>query len=548
MWPVRPIDEPAAAALAAAAGTSPLLGRLLWLRGVRDAAAARRWLEPRLEDLYPPESLPDFAPAADRVIRAIERRETILIWGHDDLDGVTAVALLKLVLEGMRARVLYHIPARGREKHGLDAGRAEAFAAQGARLVITVDCGITNRADIARLGERGVDVIVTDHHELPDGLPPALASIDPKRPDSAYGYRGLSGAGVALKFALGLAGRRPGLTPAEFWSSEPDAVALAVLGTIADRVPLTGENRTLVACGMGKLLDCRLAAVRAVLARLDCGPAHGRYAPLAALPRLLPLFAAADGLGAVERLLDPDPASAGWWLDELEQKAKEWQAEAEATWQLAQAAARIGDGLIVVKDRRLSLRALGYCATRFRYAYHLPALVMGWRGDAWVGECRGTEGMSLVELLSAQREKFIDYGGHRLAAGFTIADERVEEFIAAAERYAHENFARSVAQGERERADLLLPLAGFEPGVRRLAPFGEGNPRPWFVSEPTRVREHARYWTAETRPDLPLYPGPAAVLPDDATARLLYTVDDEGRVLVRECRAAPGEPADGRAG
>jgi single-stranded-DNA-specific exonuclease len=539
MWPVRPVDEPAVAELARVTGSSPLLARLLWLRGVRDRDAARRWLEPRLTDLHPAELLPDFELAAGRVSRAIERRETMLVWGHDDLDGVTAVAVLKLVLEDLRGQVRYFIPTRGREKHGLDAERAAALLGSEGGLIITVDCGITNRDDVARLAARGLDVIVTDHHELPDGLPAALASVDPKRPDSVYPYRGLAGAGVALKLALGIAGRRLGVTPTDFWSAERDAVALAVLGTIADRVPLTGENRTLVAGGIDRLHNCGLAAVRAMLARLDCGEVNGRYCLLAALPRLLPLFAAADGMAAVGRLLGSDAAAAGQWLDDLELAAGEWQAEAERAWELAQAVARVGDGLIVVKDARMPLRALGYCAARLRHGYRLPAVVMGWRGDAWVGECRGTEGMSLIDLLSAHREFFLDYGGHRLAAGFTIADERAEEFVVAAERFAHENFAPSVARDEQEFADADLPLAAFEPDVRLLAPFGEGNPRPLFVSEPTRVSDNGRYWTADTRPDLPLHPARAGMVPDTVAVRLLYTVDDSGRVLVRDSRPEP---------
>ncbi|HDQ99540.1 MAG TPA: hypothetical protein ENN51_04555 [candidate division WOR-3 bacterium] len=535
MWPLRPVDENAVAGLTAATRLTPLFARLLWLRGARDPDAAARWLEPKLTDLHPSELLPDFEPAVERTLRAITDREPILVWGHDDLDGVSAVAVLKLVIGHLQGRVSYHIPTRGRDKHGLDADTAAAIL-DGSGLIITVDCGITNREDIARLAQRGVDVVVTDHHELPDGLPPALASVDPKRSDSGYPYRGLAGVGVALKFALGLARRRLGLGVEEFWSAERDAVALAVLGTIADRVPLTGENRTLVACGIGRLHECRLPAVRAVFARLDCTEARGRYAPLAALPRLLPLFAAADGVSAVGRLLEADAASAAEWVEELEERARAWQAEAEAAWELAQTIARVGDGLVVIKDRRMSLRALGYCAARLRHSYRLPAVVMGWRGDAWVGECRGAEGMSLIDLLSAHRECFVDYGGHRLAAGFTIDDERAEEFILAAERYAHENFAREVAVDDREFADAVLPLAQFEPELRRLAPFGEGNPRPLFISEPTRLVDGGRYWSAETRPGLPLYPERAGLIPDMANVRLLYTVGDRGEALIRDSR------------
>ncbi|MBM3323794.1 single-stranded-DNA-specific exonuclease RecJ, partial [candidate division WOR-3 bacterium] len=257
MWPRRDVNEAAVAALAEQARVTPTMARLLWLRGVRTGPEAERWLRPSIEHLHQPELLPDFDRAVARIEQAVAGHEEILLWGHDDLDGITSVVILHRLLSDLRARVGYHIPARGREKHGLDAAVLLARKSTRVQLVVTVDCGITNREDIARLHRAGVDVVVTDHHEVPDPMPEAVANVDAKRPDSAYPYRGLASAGLALKLGMGLVKRRLGLTFAEFLSVQPELLALAVLGTIADRVPLTGENRTLVGAGLGRLESTR---------------------------------------------------------------------------------------------------------------------------------------------------------------------------------------------------------------------------------------------------------------------------------------------------
>ncbi|MBN2537170.1 DHH family phosphoesterase [candidate division WOR-3 bacterium] len=538
MWPLREVDEAGVVCLAAETGAGRVLARLLWLRGVRTADEARRWLSPAVEHLHPAELLPDYATARDRLLTAIRNREPVLVWGHDDLDGITGVAVLVRVLDGLRARTGVHIPARGAEKHGLALDRALDFARQGFRLIVTVDCGITNGPEVAALAEHGVDVIVTDHHEQSGDLPPAVACVDPKRPGSSYPYRGLAGVGVALKLMMGICRDVVGLSPAEFLSAESDLVALAVLGTVADRVPLTGENRTLVSLGLPALERCRLPAVRALLGRLGYA---GRLTPFKMVPRLLPLFAAAEGNEGVRRLLDPDPAGAERWADELEARAEEWRAEAERSAEIAEREAVVGDGVVLVRSRELSLRALGFCAARLKQRYNLPVLVMGWRGDAWVGECRGVEGMNLVELLGAGRELLLDYGGHKLAGGFTVRDELAGEFSRRVEEYAHRYLAQGLRPEPGLEADVELALGEFDRELCRLAPFGEGNRPPVLVSEPCRVAETPRGWVPENRPDLALVPARRGMVPHSGRMRLLYSCDDEANLAVLDSRPVAGD-------
>jgi single-stranded-DNA-specific exonuclease len=529
MWPLREVDEPAVARLSAEAGITGLVARLLWLRGVRDADAVHRWLAPDLGHLYPPELLPDFEPAVARLQQAIARREKVLIWGHDDLDGITSVVILHRLLTDLQGTALYHIPQKGKERHGLN-GELAAELLGGAGLVVTVDCGITNRDQVAFLRSKGIDVVVTDHHEVAESMPEAVANVDPTRPDSRYPYRGLASAGVTLKLAMGVAREALGLSVAEFISVQPQQFAMAVLGTLADRVPLTGENRTIIAASVGRLREIPVVAVRAVFDYLNAGE---KLTMRRFVTELLPLFAAADGNEGVREFLGSDLEEARTWVAELAQRRTEWHEQVEQTYELALKNLAVGDGIVFARHRDLSLRALGSCAVRLKDSFQLPAIVLGWRGDAWVAEGRGIEGVNLMDVLSACGRFFIDYGGHKKAAGFSIKDEMVDEFMRCAEAYAHEHFAGRIQPENVLRADALLPLAEYDRDVVRLAPFGEGNPQPVFATGPEELQRVADGWTVPGRPDLLLQVANGAVQLDARlTSRLLYTVDDFGRLTI----------------
>jgi single-stranded-DNA-specific exonuclease len=534
MWPLREVDEPAVARLAGESGVSNLTARLLWLRGVRNAEAARRWLAPELGHLYPPELLPDFEPAVARIRKAIAGRETILIWGHDDLDGITSVVILCRLLTDLQAMVRYYIPKRGKERHGLNGELAAELVGEGGGLVVTVDCGITNREQVAFLRSKGIDVVVTDHHEVTELMPESVANVDPKRPDSKYPYRGLAGAGVALKLAMGVVRETLGLSVAEFISVQPQQFAMAVLGTLADRVPLTGENRTIVAASLGKLRAIPVPAVRAVFEYLN---ADEKLTVHRFVTELLPLFAAADGNEGVQKFLNATKAEARTWVDDLARRREEWHRQVEQTYELGLRHLSVGDGIVFARDREFNLRALGSCAMRLKERYQLPAIVMGWRGDAWVGEGRGVEGVSLMDLLSACGRFFIDYGGHKKAAGFSMKDELVEEFIRCAEAYAHEHFAGRIQPENVVRVDAFLPVVEFAPELVKLAPFGEGNPQPLFATGPTELITADDGWTVAGRQEIVLRTVSTGVQIDTRlTYELLYTLDDFGRLTILEAR------------
>ena len=246
--------------------------------------------------------------------------------------------------------------------------------------------------------------------------------------------------------------------------------ALAVLGTVGDRVPLTGENRVLVGFGMRCLEKTRLPAVRAVLSRLGDGE---KLTVMRMVKGLLPLFASADSTQGVDKILTQGWDEAHSWVDELDLRARQWREGAERSYDLAEKFLQVTDDIVLVRSEELSLRALGYCAGRLKEQYRVPALVMGWRGDAWVGECRGVEGMSLLDLLGAHSGILMDYGGHRQAGGFTIGDDKVEEFIDRVQRYSSGRYAGLLGEAPGIEADAVLHLADLEPGYRQLGPANE---------------------------------------------------------------------------
>jgi single-stranded-DNA-specific exonuclease len=528
VWPLKQVDESQVDRLEAELGVPRSMARVIWLRGIRGVEDARRWLTVSVDQLHEPSLLPDFEPAASRVKEAADRGETVLVWGHDDLDGITACAVLRRVLEELGAHALHHIPVKGRDKYGLNPEVCRKFGDRGVRLVLTVDCGITNRAEVAELKQAGFDVIITDHHEVTGELPPAIANVNPKRPDSGYPYRGLAGAGVALKFGMGLMQKLRGTSIQQFAEKDPDTCALAVLGTIGDRVPLTGENRVLVGFGMKCLEKTRLPAVRAVLGRLGDGQ---KLTVMRMVKGLLPLFAAADSTEGVDKILTQDWDEAHAWLDELLLRARQWREDAERSYDLAEKFLQVTDDIVLVCSEELSLRALGYCAGRLKEQYRVPALVLGWRGDAWVGECRGVEGMSLLDLLGVHSDLLMDFGGHRQAGGFTIGDDKVEEFIERVQKYASGHYAGLLGEEPGPMADAVLHLTDLEPGYRQLGPFGEGNPMPVFISEPTKVERRVSGLVPAVRSDIVMAQGKADLVLGSGEVRLLYQMDEDGSLI-----------------
>ena len=529
MWRLKDTDESVARELAAGLAIPASLARVLVARGFRLREPAERFLNPRLGDLHPIDDLPDIAPALDRIRLAIREKQPILIWGHEDLDGMTATVALSQTIRDLNGVTRHYIPTKGAERHGLNPVKLREFFDQGVRLVITVDCGVTNVVETDEARQLGLDVIITDHHEPLDRLPAALAVVNPKRKDSCYAFPELAGVGVALKTAYALVRSVVGVSIEQFFSARPDLLTIAALGTIADRVPLVDENRTLVRLGLAQMRQTHLPAVQAVLAAGGIRPEDLTVQRF--VQDLLPLFSSADGNAGVDMLMGSASDTAREWSFGLVRQYQSWREEARASDEVAERFLDLAPGILFVRSDEMSLRTLGHCASRLKDQYLVPAVVMGKRGDDWVGECRGVEGINLVDLLRANSRYLLDYGGHRKACGFTVSDSRVDAFTAAAKDFAARNFLGRITETREPVADAVVPLDEVTEDFRLLSPLGEGNPPPLLVAMNTVLQRKGSLVTSAAAPHLRLI-GDEDIMPGHYD--LLYSLDDNLNVHLEQ--------------
>ncbi|HKE87151.1 MAG TPA: single-stranded-DNA-specific exonuclease RecJ [Vicinamibacterales bacterium] len=504
IWETFPCDDVAVTDLSHALQISPIAARLLCIRGMTDADRARRFLSPTLDDLLDPFTLADMGAAVDRILRAIAQRERIAIHGDYDVDGITSTVILRRALEMLGADVTHFIPERLRDGYGLQPASLDRLHAEGVRVVISVDCGIraVEAAQHARM--LGLDLIITDHHEPDIELPSALAVINPKRHDCQYGDKNLAGVGVALKLVHALCARTGHVS----WL--PAFVKVAAIGTLADVVPLTGENRVIAKLGLGmlskgphrvglrSLLDvCGLTGkeidsyhIGFVLApRVN---AAGRMSTPDIAARLL--LAADEGMAAEARQLAEQLDA-----ENLRRQQEEADIVAEAR-KAVETDLEVGSRtVIVVAGEGWHRGVIGIVASKLVDAFHRPAIVMSTDGDVAHGSCRSIPSFNMLAALESCGEVMTRFGGHKQAAGLTMESARIRELRARVNDFAD---ARLQPDDLRPRLwiDGALAFRGIDERVASelttLAPFGAGNPRPIFqtgaveiIDGPRRVKE-----------------------------------------------------------
>ncbi len=462
----------------------PALTSVLVARGMTDMDRVKAFLRPRLEHLHPPAGLPDATPAVNRILQALERKETIFVHGDYDVDGVCATALLTRWLRHLGGTVVPFVPHR--TEHGYDLSEAGVAAAEaaGASLLITCDSGIAAHDAVAAARDRGMDVVVTDHHTPGPVLPAALAVVNPVRSDSTYPEAVLCGAGVTYKLAQLLAERR-GIDPAELHP----LLALVALATVADLVPLEGENRILVRFGLRYLAHTRMPGLRALLeiaglrGEVDAGQVGFVLGPrINAIGRM----GAADT--ALRLLLTEDRTEALALARELDEANRARQEEdrrtlAEALDMLAQEYDPSRDYGVVLAGEGWHPGVIGIVASRIVERIHRPVVLVALSGGRGRGSARSVPGVHLYEALQGCASFLDRFGGHRQAAGMDVAAERIDAF-----RSAFNAQVRDQLQGRfpvpRLAAGTPLSIAEADGGLHRLleymAPFGMGNPRPVF--------------------------------------------------------------------
>ena len=414
-------------------GVSATLARVLVNRGAADPESASRFLEPSLAQLHDPLAMRGMTDAVYAVARAVRERRRILVWGDYDVDGVTGTVLLVDFLRRHTPAVDYHIPHRIDDGYGLDAGAVRRFAAAGVSLVVTVDCGISSVEEIAEARRLGVDVVVTDHHEPPAGLPQASAVLNPRRPGCRYPFKSLAGVGIAFKLAQGVARLiGPGASAGgdELLHSYLDLVAL---GTVADIAPLVGENRVLVRHGLDVLGSGTRPGVRALLqtAGIETRPLRAAQIGFGLGPRINAAGRLDRAGTAVELFLSDDQRQA-LRLAELLERQNTRRREIEA--QIRVEAIRIVEGGDMDGDRVLVLSApdwhpgvIGIVAAKISERYSRPALLVSSGRDPGKGSARSVADVNLYAELCRVRHLFTSLGGHAHAAGFSIREADIPE-------------------------------------------------------------------------------------------------------------------------
>lgn len=478
------MDLRAARELAAGLGVAPAIGELLVRRGHDSVERARWFLDPPLDGLHDPFLMRDMDVAVERIERALAAGESIVVYGDYDVDGITATALIVRYLRWRGAKVDFYIPHRVEEGYGLSTDGIRAVASRGARLLVTCDCGITAVDEVAEAGAAGLDVVVTDHHEPGDRLPPALAILNPKRKDAGYPDRNLAAVGVAFKLCEALeyaAGRTR--------DTILGALELVALGTVADLVPMTGENRALVRRGLERLSTTRNAGIRALLKRtdLDGAPISAWQIGFVLAPRINSIGRMDAAELGVELLLTDD-------LDEAERivgrfevvNTDRQQADRKLLAEALELVERSYDPdehrAIVLAGHDWHPGVIGIVASRVVERFHRPTIMISLDEDGrGRGSARSVSGFHLLEALTACRTHLDAYGGHRYAAGLAIRREAVDPFREAFQAYARGSITDDQLVPTLT-IDLEVPLEAiddeFYAALGRFAPYGPGNPEP----------------------------------------------------------------------
>jgi single-stranded-DNA-specific exonuclease RecJ len=479
-WTFPDVLSPSASAVAVAAdrGISARLAGLLAARGAVTGDDLVAWFADPLDGLHDPARLPDADRLLARLRTARDQGERVLVFGDFDADGLTGLAIMTIALRRFGVAVEPYVPSRLDEGHGLSLAALDAAVKSGATVIVTVDCGTTSVAEIAVANERGLDVIVTDHHRVPAVLPAALAIVNPHRPDSTYPDRRLAGSGVAFKVAQLLLADEPGGAAAAL-----DLTDLATIGTVADVAPIVGENRSIARLGLDRLRRAPRPGIAALLERARVAPdaVDLETVAFAIAPRLNAAGRVGEALEAARLLLAEDPLEAGTHADALEAANLTRRDLMKAA--VAEARATIDDTAVdaaTVIRGPWSVGIVGLVAARLAEDRSRPAVVGADLGDVVRASCRSDGSLDLGAALERCADLFIRSGGHAGAAGFELRADRWDEFRDRFLRLA----AETVPADPRVAIaiDLALLASDVDYDLYRelagLAPCGPGNRDP----------------------------------------------------------------------
>jgi single-stranded-DNA-specific exonuclease len=450
---------------------------------VESTDEARAFLRPHLSSVHSPLDLPDMQRAVERIEQALSGGETILVHGDYDADGMSAAALLTLGLREIGGTAEAFVPHRTRDGYDLSDAGLEKAAELGASLIVTADCGVTATDAVVKAASMGIDVVVTDHHRPGSRMPAAVAIVNPMLPNSRYAFRDLAGVGVAFKLLSALY-ERAGVDSPRL----NEHLDLVALGTVADQMPLTGENRILVRAGLRVLERTRKPGVRSLLEHAGIAANRGIEAEdisFRIAPRLNSVGRMAEADTGLQLLLTADPHEASRLADHLERQNAERRLTDTRVYEDAKRQLRTRlrdeDRAVVLWGDDWHPGVIGIVASRLVERWHRPSIVISFDGDVGRGSGRSIEGFHLFNALRECEPMLERFGGHRMAAGLTVRRERVEELAARIRHLAHRDLSDREPVQEL-RLDLEIPLNRVGSDLLRwlghLAPFGSGNPSP----------------------------------------------------------------------
>jgi single-stranded-DNA-specific exonuclease len=497
-WVLRNADSQPVQRLALEMGLPVSMARLLAARGIQNAEQANRFLKPSLQDLHSPYLMTGLRSAVERLRAAIERGETVFIYGDYDVDGTTAIVILKTALELCGGKVDYHVPHRIREGYGMRDEVIEQASDRGIRVIISVDTGIRAFAAAETAQRRGIDLIVTDHH-LPhsEGVPKALAVVNPNQQGCDYPCKSLCGAGVAFKIAQALleeAGRARLL---------PSFLKMVAIATIADAVPLVGENRVFAKLGLDGLRKPVNAGLRALLATCDLDGSR----PLSAGDigfRVAPRLNAAGRMDVAERVIqlftEKDAGKAAEMAMQLNQlngdRQQEEQRIIEEVHGRIEASSELKDAYcLVLEGEGWHRGVIGICASRVVERWRRPTLIFSCESGEAHGSGRSIPAFHLLAALESCAQLFDRFGGHAYAVGCALPAERIPELRSQLDAYARQRLtpADFVPVLEYDAEISLDEITNdFWLALQKLEPFGAGNPVPAFVARNAKLVQPAR--------------------------------------------------------
>lgn len=471
-------------------GIHPIISQILVNRGIRDTDAARRYLYPSLNDLHNPFLLKDIKKGLSRLLKAIQDNEKIIIYGDYDADGITSVVILYKFIKEVTPHIDYYIPDRIQEGYGLKIPAIERFKKDNVKLIITVDCGISDIEEITYAQSLGIDTIVLDHHEISGPLPPAVASINPNRDDCAFPFKGLAGVGIAFNFIIALRGT---LNKEGFWKNNnypnlKEYLDIVTLGTIGDIAPLTDENRIFTKIGLELISEGQRPGIKALkeVCGVDNQTIDSFKASFSLIPRINAAGRIASPSEAVKLLLTDDLSEARILAEKLDSYNRHRQLMEKKI--LNDILEIISNNTSVEKMNSLVFASdkwhpgiIGIVASRLVELFNRPAFIISLNNGVGKGSGRSVSGFNIYKGIQQCSHLLLSFGGHYHAAGISIKEENIDEFTGLLDQIAGDDSQVSEIASQMS-IDSECSLEDINPElmsqIEMLAPFGSNNPEP----------------------------------------------------------------------